>query len=510
MRATAADPTGEATLSRPGPARFAGAVIAIAVTSWLPVLVGATTRTALGWLAAAALALVLEKVTRQLHPVALVSGLLVSSALVPSGLVTDATHYMPVAVTGGALGLRVGLAAWRTRRVSGLSAQPVLVAVGLYLAWAAVATLTSTDPRVSALYLAGMVGVCALAFGAIPKVFLGRPAAQPLLAALGVLGVLVGVSVYLVLVVGNINVFGRPVGDVQYVDLTLGGQPTGLFFNRSSGAYLAPLEASMVMVVGVVALLGWSATLTGRPLLAARLAVAFLVPAILLTLDRTAWLAAIVSTGAFAVLARAATLKSATAAILCASLALSFVLVLINAAGVNAVRPSTCTANCAPGNDETPIRGGTGLSDREYLWRASLYAIEKRPVFGFGPGTDVSAIDPYLAVAGARIHGLTSHSTWLRTGVEMGIPGLAFLLAVLGAVAWRVWRGLRGATGDRDSVHLALVASVCGLVPAMTFESFLLGGVAFSSLYLTLAIGLIAGRLTSDPVAARPARPSPA
>ena len=506
MQAIAADQRTEASLSRPSPARFAAAVIAIALTSWLPVLVGATTRTTLGWLAAAALALVVEKMTRQLIPAALVAGLFVSSALVPSGLVTEATHYMPIAVTGGALALRVGLDAWRARRLSGLTAQPVMVAVGLYLAWAAVTTLTSTDHRTSVIYLAGMVGVCALAFWAIPKMLTDRSAGEAVLATLGMLGVVIAVSVYVVAVVGAVDVFGRPVGDVQRVDLTVLGHATGVFFDRSSGVYMAPLEASVVMVIGIGSLLGWSVTRTGRPLLAARLAMVIMVPAILLTLDRTAWLAAIVATGAFAALARAARLKAATAGVLCLFFALFFLLVFSNVIGVNAVLANTCTTNCAPGSDEAPLRGGTGLTGREYLWLASIYAIETRPVFGFGPGNDVPALVPYLGGGGVHIQGLTSHSTWLRTGVEMGIPGLAFLIGVLGAVAWAGRRGLRRLLDEGNAFQLALIASVCGLIPAMTFETFLLGGVAFSSLYLTLAVGLIAGRLTYVPLEARPAR----
>ena len=125
---------------------------------------------------------------------------------------------------------------------------------------------------------------------------------------------------------------------------------------------------------------------------------------------------------------------------------------------------------------------------------------------GFGPGNDVPALVPYLGGGGVHIQGLTSHSTWLRTGVEMGIPGLAFLIGVLGAVAWAGRRGLRRLLDEGNAFQLALIASVCGLIPAMTFETFLLGGVAFSSLYLTLAVGLIAGRLTYVPLEARPAR----
>jgi hypothetical protein len=61
--------------------------------------------------------------------------------------------------------------------------------------------------------------------------------------------------------------------------------------------------------------------------------------------------------------------------------------------------------------------------------------------------------------------------------------------------------GLRAAI-PRDPVHLALAATVCGLLPAMTFESFLLGGVTFSNLYLTLGLGLVAAPLMQAAVSA--------
>src|SRR6266849_4420395 len=67
---------------RSSPAQFAVTVAAVAVISWLPVLVGATTRAAFGWAAAAALALLAVWLTRRLEPNVLVTALVLSSALV--------------------------------------------------------------------------------------------------------------------------------------------------------------------------------------------------------------------------------------------------------------------------------------------------------------------------------------------------------------------------------------------------------------------------------------------
>jgi O-antigen ligase len=475
--------------SIPRRGEFAAAVTAVVAASWLPVLAGTTIRTAVGWLAAIALAVAVEWLTRRFTPGVLVCGFVVSSAFVASGLVTEPTHYMPVAVTGGALGLRAALEAWRTRRLVSLTPRMVLVAVGLYLAWAALTTLTSIDHRVSAVYLAGMVAVTGLAIWWIPAALNEKSDRENLLASVGVLGVIVALSVYVVAITGNLNVFGRPVGDYQLANLTLGGRSTGLLFGRSSGIYLAPFEAGMTMALGVGTLLGWRAMRTGRPQALALLGILIMVPAILLTLDRTAWLAVIVSGGALALLTPARRFHAAIAAVVCIVFASVFLAVLVGEGGANSIFGS-CRVNC-PTSPDTTLRGGTGLSGREYLWRASISAIEKRPIVGYGPGNNVPALYPYLAGGPNQIDTLTSHSAWFRAGVEMGIPGLLFLVWVLLVVAWVFMRGRLRGESVRDPVHLALAASLCALVPALTFESLLLGGVTFTSLFLALALGLI-------------------
>src|SRR5206468_862771 len=48
------------------------------------------------------------------------------------------------------------------------------------------------------------------------------------------------------------------------------------------------------------------------------------------------------------------------------------------------------------GSDVLLVRGGTSLSGRDKLWRASVAAIVAKPLFGSGPGTNVQALAPYL------------------------------------------------------------------------------------------------------------------
>jgi O-antigen ligase len=251
------------------------------------------------------------------------------------------------------------------------------------------------------------------------------------------------------------------------------------------------------MALGVGTLLGWSVTRVGRPLVLALLGIFFMVPAILLTLDRTAWLGVILSAGAIAVLTRAGRFHAATATVVCVVFAAVFLAVFVGAVGANSIFGS-CRVNC-PVNPDTTLRGGTGLSGREALWRASISAIEQRPIFGYGPGNNVPALYPYLKGGANQIETLTSHSAWFRAGVEMGIPGLAFLVWVLVVVAWAFIRGRLRGESIRDPVHLALAASLAGLIPALTFESLLLGGVTFTSLFLAVALGLVAVPLSRLP-----------
>ncbi|HEX2680298.1 MAG TPA: O-antigen ligase family protein [Candidatus Dormibacteraeota bacterium] len=471
----------------------------------MPVLVGATTRSAFGWAAAVVIAAAIAWLTRHGGTGVLITGFVFSSAFVTSGLVTEPTHYMPVAVTGGALALRVALD-FRTHGLGPRPPLPILVTVGLYLAWAALATLTSIDRRTSAVYAVGMVAVCGLAFWVIPNTLAARQDRERFLASLGALGVVVALTVDFVSVAGGFKVFGRLVGFYQVVDLTLGGHATGLHFGYSSGAYLTPGEPSVLMAIGIIALLGWSAARSGSGLLLSWAGIVFMIPAVLLTLDRSAQLAAGVGAGAFVAMAAVGKLRIAQATFVFLFFTIVFLLVFADVVGANQLGPAGCTSNCSSAREGAGIRGGGSLSGREYLWTASWDAIKHKPILGYGPGNDVAAIDPYLSKLSVpkiyALGGLTSHSTWFRTAVEMGIPGLLFLLGTGLAVAWVFVRRAREARALPDATQIALAAAVIGLLPAMTFETFLLGGVTFGSLFLTVAAGLAIGPFKPQPAGA--------
>jgi O-antigen ligase len=156
-------------------------------------------------------------------------------------------------------------------------------------------------------------------------------------------------------------------------------------------------------------------------------------------------------------------------------------------------KPLLQSERSAP-EDALPVesRGGAGLSNRLALWSASLSAIRARPIFGTGPGTDALAIAPYLTGRYTIYRGLTSHNTWLRTAVELGLPGLVLIIVVILSIGWKTFQGVRlDRTLLDDATTVALGASVLGLLADQFFETYLLGGATFSNFYWALSMALL-------------------
>ena len=132
----------------------------------------------------------------------------------------------------------------------------------------------------------------------------------------------------------------------------------------------------------------------------------------------------------------------------------------------------------------------TRLSDpsndgRTDLWRVALHGFSASPLHGFGAGTYQTLWDrnrPHFAYV------INAHSLYLQAMAELGIPGLALLLILLGAV----FVGLaRRAHGPRRSLYGALLA-LCAVwalragvdwdweMPVVTLGFFAVAGAALS------------------------------
>jgi O-Antigen ligase len=152
--------------------------------------------------------------------------------------------------------------------------------------------------------------------------------------------------------------------------------------------------------------------------------------------------------------------------------------------------PSATPTPASPAPVRAALRGGSGLTGRIDLWRASITATRERPLFGWGLGQVIEAIAPWVPPS---LAGLTSHSTWFRMAVETGMPGLLALVAwVLASGAMIVRRLIRDREARVDPIRLAFVGSFLGLTAAATFDTFLLGGVTFMNVYWALSAVLAA------------------
>jgi hypothetical protein len=429
-----------------------------------------------------------------------------------TGLVPASGSYLPSLVVAGALAAATLPGLIRRPGSTILPPRPMLAAAAAYLGWFAAATLASIAPRTSATYLVGAAGTLAIVLVLMPTVLCTSRARQALLVTLAVAGpalVLIGL---LLALTGPLTVFGDAIGSYVPLQLTWLGGETPVVLLRISGPYFTPGYDAIALSIAVLALLALDEVATRGWRLPVRLALVVTFVGLLLTFDRDGLLAVIVGASIHAVLrlwhGRGLGVPFATAV----AAAVIFVAVLGNALGATLAPPPGSAAAGAGGfgsaatsgsqagvttgrqpsetDDELPVRGGTSLSGRGELWSASAAAIRADPVLGSGPGTDAQAIAPYLTGQSRRFLGLTSHDTWLRTAVELGLPGLLLLLLFLGSAVPPAWRLARRRTPD--PFHVGLLSVLGGLTAAFTFETFLLGGLSYASVIWPLAAAILA------------------
>jgi O-antigen ligase len=87
-------------------------------------------------------------------------------------------------------------------------------------------------------------------------------------------------------------------------------------------------------------------------------------------------------------------------------------------------------ASIYSGDEAKDSTGGRRLD----LWKACLDCMAKSPVTGLGPNHW-----PLTAPEYGFARGKSGHSTWMQTGAEMGVPGLALLASFYGLCVVRLW-----------------------------------------------------------------------
>jgi O-Antigen ligase len=479
------------------------AVAAVVLVAWFVGLLASIVSPVLAGLVGIVAGLLFGRFVTDEDRVWLAVAFLPAAALIGTGLVPLAGRYLPVLVVGTAIAAANVPELRRDPRALVPRNRLVSVAIVAYLVWFAIATLTSSDLSASLVYLAGAVGTLALLFFVLPTVLKSPNAMRALLMTFAGLGLGVVAAGLLIALVGSFDLNGLSIGHYAMFQLTVLGQQTTLVVPRITGPYLSPSNDAVALVIAILALLTMhERARTGRRGIVVLIAICSI--GLVSTFDRNGLLALAAGTGVFAFVTfvnRRSLGLPALVSMLATLLLAAFLLNVVGAtlrqvSGPEAAAAAATAATAA--TDDLQVRGGASLSGRDKLWRASVDAIAAKPLFGSGPGTNVEAIDPYLV--DQTYAGLTSHDTWLRTAVELGVPGLIFLLAFVFGVLGSAWRHVR--LGALDPSHLGLVSIFVALLFAFTFETFLLGGLIYGSVVLPLVGGLLAragGRAITAP-----------
>lgn len=429
-------------------------------------------------------------------PVAPVVALLCVGALLGTPVVDPTGDNAAVLAAVGACVVAVAVSGLDLR----VPERPVLWSLAAYVVAATVATALSIDRSTSLLNLAGTGAVLLACVICTPTLLAG--AWRHLLSTLVALGTATGLSSIVLWIVGN------PVGHLgayYYLELTWRGDETGLVFPRASAQYLRPGLAGLTLALGIVAALVRHAQAghRGRRVLTASIVV--MLGALLLTMSRSAEVGLLVGVVLLVVVHRARHLSSITwvvGAVTLGALVATMSLVGANSRldisvdryGRDAVAEILNEPSAIEASTGQAARGGTEVSSRVALWRASARAVADRPVFGFGPGTDADAIAPRLAPAYAGYAGLSSHNTPLRIAVEVGLAGV-LALACVHLAAVRV--GMRSGALDPGDPRVGVVAAAAAALSAGLFETLNFGGFVLASMAWTIGIAALGTAGTS-------------
>ena len=203
----------------------------------------------------------------------------VALALVPTSLVVSSQlvpqdgRYLPMAAVAGALLIGV-VRHWRQGDLHVKVPPPaVALTLGAYLAWTAVAAITSIDRATSLIYLGGAAGVFVIAFVLVPSAIAEDVWTRRFLATIAAIAlVLVGSDILLV-AGGPIQLFGENVGLYRIAELLIAGAPTAILVPRAMGPFPVPADVALALAVGLIALLALRQGATRRSIVLNDLAI---------------------------------------------------------------------------------------------------------------------------------------------------------------------------------------------------------------------------------------------
>jgi len=512
----------------------AGAFVAVSA-AWASAAMWAAFGSHVGIVASGAVWVCLLLATRAVFPpLSLLLALIPASAIPMTGLVSATSQYVPTVIVGAALLARFGLD-FRSSRLTGLPPRIVLAAVGGFVAWSLISTLNSAWIGIAAVYVVGIIVILTICFVVAPAIAADLPSARrSVLETIAVCGVVAAAFDLVLMLSGPVTLFDRSIGRYLMIEVTIAGARTGAVLPWATGPFLAPASDSAILVAALLALVTLHTTTTARSSRLLAGGTVLVAGALLLTWTRDGWFAVCVGLGFIALdglLSRRQVRRAIGVLAVFAILGGGVIVGVIGAGlrtdldlqrygsadtvrGLPAPNATPARPNASPGTtatttgdesaappDQLPeVRGGSTLSGRLTLWVASINAVRARPITGWGPGTNPQALAPFLGTSGADYAGLSSHSTWLRTAVETGVPGLVLIAVYVLGVLVIAARAYAKHRAPPEIASVGLIAVFLALVAWQTFESSILGGLTFPAFLWALT-----GALATSAMAPRDA-----
>ena len=267
-------------------------------------------------------------------------------------------------------------------------------------------------------------------------------------------------------------------------------------FNANRVAGVAVLFLPLALGIALGPLTTRRSSQTGILVKIAAVGLVFFFGAVLLlTQSRTALLASVVAVILVSVLAgRRGLIPLVVIAI--------FVVAALDVFGPSGlVRTFSVGAGSAATAEGQPSLWGRVMEDRNVagrlvIWQRALHGIADQPLTGMGlAGFEVRSQEPYPAMPDWHpdpdvVH---AHNLFLQTGLDMGLPGLLALVAVVAVAVWEVvaiYMGTR-ATSPARFWDIGLAGALCAFVVYNMLDAVTVGArPAVAYWYL---LGLIAG-----------------
>lgn len=319
---------------------------------------------------------------------------------------------------------------------------PLIWGVGL-IAWAIVATPSAADQTLAIKQLGYLVDDVVLAC-LVLAAFRSARDLRIILTALVIVSV--AITLQALTSIRELTSF--------YNGAVVSGRAAGLFQEPNQLGDFCAMTALLTAGMALGARTRWAKLAFGG-------AFAVLVTGLMLSLSRGAWIAAIPGALLLGVL-----LKSARRTI--AVLAIPLVLV---AAAVGAFAPSHPDVRIIGErfHSLTTLNQPQPYDDRLAIWREAIRETRADPWTGVGPGN--------FAVASQRSTSLAftafaphAHNIFLNTSAELGLPGLAFLVALIVALGFAGRNALRAMRRTRRARELAWTAGICAALFATLIQ----------------------------------------